>query len=167
MYILCCRQHTVGKTATKCKILRGIRAVQVKRQLWKKSAALQVTHDSPIGGKAPSTNWRQIVLRLTRFSPSAGTPQIWLLDIFLCQVLSIFFAWYLSQVGVRQMLYYFFAWYLCQVFSCYWARSEWARYGIFFCLISEPVRSGPGGLFYFCLVSCARYAVRQLTVKNV
>ena len=70
----------------------------------------------------------------TRFSPSAGTPQIWLLDIFLCQVLSILFAWYLSQVGVRQMLYYFFAWYLCQVFSCYWARSEWARYGIFFLL---------------------------------
>jgi len=35
---------------------------------------------------------------------SAGSPQLWFLDIFLGQVLSIFFAWYLRQVGGGQGL---------------------------------------------------------------
>ena len=48
-----------------------------------------------------------------------------------------------------------------------WARSEWARWSLFFCLVSEPGRSGPGAFLFFCLVSWARYAVCQLTVKNV
>ena len=58
----------------------------------------------------------------THFSPSAGTPQIWLLDIFLGQVLSIFLAWYLSQVRVGQGVLIFSAWYLSQVIS--WCLSK-------------------------------------------
>ena len=40
-------------------------------------------------------------------SLSTGSPRFWLLDIYLVQVLSVFFAWYLSQVGLSQVLSFF------------------------------------------------------------
>ena len=56
-------------------------------------------------------------------STSAGSPQLWFLDIFLGQVLSFFFL--VSEPG----------------------RSEPGAV-FFFCLVSEPGRSGPGALFF-------------------
>ena len=59
-------------------------------------------------------------------STSAGSPQLWFLDIFLGQVLFFFFL--VSEPG----------------------RGEPAAV-FFFCLVSEPGRSGPGALFFFLL----------------
>ena len=55
---------------------------------------------------------------------SAGSSQICLLDIFLGQVLSFFYSWYLSQIAVSQVL------------------------SFLFCFVCEPGRSGPGALFF-------------------
>ena len=88
----------------------------------------------------------------TRFSSSAASPQICLLDIFLARYY-FFFAWYLSQVGVSKVLSFYFTWHLSQV-------GVGQVLSFFLWLVSGPVRndqvyssgtaqSGQGVHFFF------------------
>ena len=135
----------------------------------------------------------------TRFSPSAGSPQICCMISFWARCSLFFFL--VSEPGLSEpsallliclvsepgwcgpgTLFFFGAWYLghvqlarfiyldqgsvCQVLT-FFLLGIWARWSLSFFLGIWAKSKWARCVSFFCLVSLARYAVCQQTVKNV